>query len=143
MTEIYTLEPRDVREVWDQIKPGLEEIKATWPGPGTTWNLEDVYDALIAGQAVVYIGHDEDGFAICMPDEDQYTKEVDLFVWIAYSPTDKRGGMLKKYLPSFISIARSLGFKGVSTISKHPALENFGGMRREYSLYRVLVDEEA
>jgi len=137
MTDELTLQPCNIRELWDVIKPGLEAIKAKWPEL-STWRVEDVYAAVIAEQAVLYAN--EDGFAVCYIDTDKYTGETDLCIWIAYSYDDKRGGILKKHLPSFIEVARHFGCRGVTTASNHPALANMPELSPVHTLYRVLVN---
>ena len=137
MTEPITLEPCNIREVWDTIKPGLEAIKAEWPQL-STWRVEDVYAAVIAEQAVLYAV--EDGFAICNLDTNKYSGETDLCIWIAYAYEGNRGGMLKKYLPSFIEVAKSLECSGVTTVSNHPALAHMEELEPMFTQYRVKVD---
>jgi len=139
MTDDLTLEPGNIRELWDTIKPGLEALKAEWPEL-STWRVEDIYAAVIAERAVLYAN--EDGFAVCNLDTDEYSGETDLCIWIAYSYDDKRGGMLKKYLPSFIEVAKHLGCRGVTTVSNHPALAKLEALEPMYTQYRVLVDGE-
>ena len=140
MDQVIKLEPQGIREVWDEIKPGLEEIKRQWP-EGSSWRVEDVYAAVLSTEAVLY--KTEDGFAICTLEPDEFSGESDLCIWIAYSPNDKRGGMLMKYLPSFIEVAKHLGCQGVSTVSNHPALAACPGLMPVYTKYRVAIDEEA
>lgn len=139
MEQALKLEPRDLREVWDTIKPGLEAVKQAWPEL-STWRVEDVYAAVLQEQAVVYTT--EDGFAVCMLETDEYSQRSDLFIWIAYSYENGPGGLMKKYLPSFIEVARSLGCRGVSTASNHPALAKIADLKPVYTQYRVLVDGE-
>lgn len=134
MTEPIKLEPCNIRDVWDKIKPGLEAIKAEWPAY-STWRVEDVYAAVIAEQAVLY--DTEDGFAICNLHTDQYTGDTDLVIWIAYAYRKNSGAMMK-YLPSFIEVARELGCKRVTTFSNHPALATI--LEPVYTLYGVKVD---
>ena len=134
MTKPITLEPSNIREVWDTIKPGLEELKAEWPMLGS-WRVEDVYAAVLAEQAVLYAV--EEGFAICTLDTDKYNGETDLYIWIAYAYEGNRGGILKKYLPSFIEAAKSFGCSGVTTASNHPALAQIEELEPMFTQYRV------
>jgi hypothetical protein len=131
--------------VWDKIKPGLEAIKAEWPEV-STWRVEDVYAAVLAEQAVIY--DTEDGFAICNIRTDPYTGQTDLLIWIAYAYENKRGGVMQKYLPSFIEVAKDLGpsfievakdlgCSRVVTLSNHPALASI--LEPVYTLYGVEV----
>ena len=138
MEQTIKLEPSNIREVWDRIKPGLEEIKAQWPEL-STWRVEDVYAAVIIEQAILY--DTDDGFAICTLDTDRYSGKTDLCIWIAYAYT-KRQGALNKYLPSFIDIAKELGCAGVSTLSNHPALSALFRRKkhRVYTKYRVSIN---
>ena len=133
MTKPYKLEPSDIRQCWDEVRPGLEEIKAQWP-KASTWRPEDVYAEVVNGNAVLY--RTEDGFAVCTIEPDKWTGTSDLFIWIAYSPADKRGGMLQKYWLSFIEVAEHLGCRGIQTGSLHPALESWGVMDKTHTIYR-------
>lgn len=137
MEQPIKLEPQVLHDVWDEILPGLLEIREAWPDM-CTWRAEDVYTAIHNREAVVY--KVDDGFAVCTLSTDPYSGESDLFIWIAYSPEDKRGGILAKYLPSFIEVAKDLGCRGVATNSSHPALAIFRDMQPVYTRYRVEID---
>lgn len=140
MPESIKLEPCNIRDVWDEVRLGLEAIKNEWP-ESNTWRPEDVYAEVLNADAVLYMT--EDGFAICTLETDRWTGDSDLFIWIAYSPPDKAGGMLKKYWPSFIEVAKHLGCKGVQTGSLHPALDSWNVMQRLHTTYRYEITEEA
>jgi len=137
MEQPLKLEPSNIRDVWDDIKPGLEAVKRDWPEL-STWRVEDVYAEVLQERAVVYVT--EDGFAVCKLDTDTYSGESDLFIWIAYAYDGKRGGILTKYLPNFIEVAKHLGCKGVSTRSNHPALAHLRELTPVYTEYRVSID---
>ena len=136
MTEPTKLEPCNIREVWDTVRPGLEEIKARWP-ESNTWRVEDIYAEVVNENAVLYMT--EDGFAVCALETDRWTGAKDLFIWIAYSPNDKRGGILKKYWPSFIEVAKHLGCDGIQTGSLHPALAAFAELKPLHTTYRYEI----
>lgn len=138
MTEAIKLEPSSIREHWDAVRVGLEDIKKAWP-ESNTWRPEDVYAEVVNDEAVLYMT--EDGFAICTLETDKWTNTSDLFIWIAYSFPDRPAGMLQKYWPSFIAIAEHLGCKGIQTGSLHPALESWGVMKRLYTTYRYELNE--
>ena len=127
------LEPQDIRQFWDEVSPGLKEIKERWP-TSNTWRLEDVYAEVVNGDAVLY--RTADGFAICALETDRWTGNSDLFIWIAYSYAEGQNGMLTKYWPSFIEEAKRLGCKGIQTGSLHPALDSWNVMERLYITYR-------
>ena len=134
MDNSLKLEPQDIRKYWDEIKPGLEDIKATWPEL-STWRVEDVYAAVVAEEAILYVK--EEGFAVCTLETDEFSGKTDLSIWIAYSyGTEKH--MIQKYLTSFIEVAKRLGCSGVSTRSNHPALAK--ALEPTYVKYRVPVD---
>lgn len=140
MTTTIKLEPCNIQDVWDTVTPGLLEIKTEWP-ESNTWSMIDVYNAVRTGEAVLYLT--DDGFVICTLETDRWTEDSDLFIWIAYCPPAKRGGMLKKYWPSFIEVAKHLGCKGIQTGSLHPALASFLGMEPLYTTYRHEITIEA
>jgi hypothetical protein len=138
MTEAIKLEPASVSDSWKAILPYLVDIQTMWPQLNN-WTIEEVYDKLLKGDAVLYYVP-EDGFAICTPEYDDIAGETDLFIWIAFSFADRGAGMIQKYLPSFIEIAGKLGYAGVSTVSLHPALARL--MPLQYSRFKVRVNEE-
>ena len=139
MSDLIKLEPKPLREVWDGIKPCLEEMKRDWPELGT-WRVEDVYAAVLNEEAIIYTT--EDGFAICTRETDEFSLRSDLCIWIAYAYEPSRGGILEKYLMSFIAAAKSLGYSGVTTKSNHPAVAKMAGLEAVYTHYRVEVDGE-
>jgi hypothetical protein len=136
MTKTYKLEPSDIRQCWDEVRPGLEQIKADM-AKACTWRLEDVYAECVKGDAVLY--RTEDGFAVCTLETDRFTGTSDLLIWIAYSYRPEKSGLLTKYWPSFIEVAKHLGCKGIQTQSMHPALDSWGVMDKLYSTYRFEV----
>jgi len=136
MTQAIKLEPCNIREVWDEVRPGLERIKAEWP-ESNTWRVEDVYAEVVNENAVLY--RTEDGFAVCTLETDRWTGVTDLFIWIAYSYDDKRGGILKKYWPSFIKSAKHSGCRGIQTGSLHPALAAFDAHKPLPTTYRYEI----
>ena len=99
---------RDVREVWEQITPGLLEIKQLVPAP--QWKLEDVYHACLEGSSHVYMDPDGDpgDFVILQPGINPYTAEVELTVWIAYSLDPEASS---KHLDVILRLARGIGAK--------------------------------
>jgi len=138
MTEPIKIEPCSIRDEWDEIRPGLEEIKARWP-KSNTWSLQDVYDTVVNEEAVLY--KSEDGFAICALETDRWTGESDFFIWIVYS-FGKENGMLRKYWPSFIEVAKHLGCKGVQMGSCRPGFDSWNGMERINSTYRYEIAKQ-
>lgn len=140
MTEQIKLEPCDIREHWDEIRPGLIELKAEWP-KAHTWRPEDVYAEVLKGDAVLY--KTEDGFTICTYYVEPYTRETDLYIWIGYIYPHKRGGTLKKYWPSFIEVAESLGFAGVRLESPNPAFNSYEELEPLYTVYRYGTAEKS
>ena len=135
MTDPIKLEPSNIRECWEEIKPYLEALKQKWPELAT-WRVEDVYAEVRMDTAVLY--RVDEGFAVCTFETDDFTKKRDLFIWIAVS-YEPGNDLIKKYLPSFIEVAKRLECVGVSTASKHPALAT--RMPVHYTQYRVAIDE--
>jgi hypothetical protein len=133
MTDTYKLEPSDIRQCWDEVRPGLEAIKTNM-AKACTWRVEDVYAACVNNDAVLY--RTEDGFAVCTLEPDRFTGDTDLLIWIAYSYKPESSGTLTKYWPSFIEVAARLGCRGIQTQSLHPALDSWGVMDKLYTTYR-------
>jgi len=89
----------DIRQVWDAIKPFVEEIQ----GLGMDWKPEDVYAQCLMGRAFCYTC--KDGFVIVQPQENPYTLDKELFVWLCYSMADDG---LETYREDIALIAKSI-----------------------------------
>ena len=96
---------RDIREVWEQIKPGLLEIKRLTPPP--QWKPEDVYHECLAEKSHVYM--DLEGspgeFVVLQSGVNPYTAETELTVWIAYS---KNPHASDTHLGDIVKLAKSI-----------------------------------
>jgi len=70
----------DIRDNWDWVKPGIEEILKD--SSHLTFRPEDVYAECISGRAALYVT--PIGFAVVTVSVDEYTKERRLFIWLAW-----------------------------------------------------------
>ena len=71
---------QDVRDVWDEIRPGLDHTQRKINAP---WRPEDVYAACVAGKAYVYIN--DHGFIVVQPQTNAFDGRHELFLWVAYA----------------------------------------------------------
>jgi hypothetical protein len=71
---------RDIRLVWDRIKPDITALRDKW---AFDWREEDVYAQCLMGRAFCYTC--DDGFVIVQPRENPYSLDKELFVWICVS----------------------------------------------------------
>lgn len=117
----------DARAVWDEIRPGLEAVKAKSHAP---WRPEDVYAALLAGRAFLYLG--EPGFVIVEPKEDPFTGEGELLVWIAYS---REVGAVERFQEAVDDLARTHGFTKLTLWSDRPGWEKTPGWQQVSAIY--------
>ena len=139
MEPTITLEPCNIRQVWDEVRPGLEAIKERWP-ESNTWRPEDIYAEVVNGDAVLYM---HDGcFAVCTIEADRWTETRDLFIWVAYAPPHKRGGTARKYWPSFIEVAKRLGCSGIQLGTRNPVLSSLEFLEPLHTTYRHEITEE-
>lgn len=78
--------PVDIHSCWPLVKEGLFVVKKR--ADSDKWIPEDVYHHIKAGISFLYLGFEENeyaGFLVLTPKRDQYTNELFLHVWIAYS----------------------------------------------------------
>jgi hypothetical protein len=71
---------QDIRECWDEIRPGLEHTQRKI---SAQWRPEDVYAACVAGRAFVYTG--EPGFIVVQQQSNLITGKPEMFLWVAYA----------------------------------------------------------
>ena len=98
-----TLRPSDVRDVWEAILPGI--LAARTKGGGD-WRPEDVYAACRNGSAHLWLSDESGAFCVLQLDRNSFTNELELLVWVAYSPGDYP---LQAYLEQVRVIAREAG----------------------------------
>ncbi len=83
----------NIRQIWPVILPGLVKVKET---NGEPWIPEDIYAALMTGNASLYAGYRQGaytGFAVLQAITFPYEDSPVLNVWIGYS-VEKSSGHL-------------------------------------------------
>ena len=90
--------PTNIREVWDDIKTGLEFVK------GETHEherLEDIYAACVNGQATLWTADDispEDGFLITQVKREPFSGQRYLLLWVAWCPDEEGAKRFQQYV---------------------------------------------
>ena len=77
--------PNDLWRVWQQIRPGIEEIleELNKECLNELWLPEDVYASIKKGESVLLFG--EEGFVVFQIQADNYTQTKKFFVWLGCS----------------------------------------------------------
>src|SRR5262252_2637870 len=79
------LRPEAIPVVWQNVRPGIEEIKRRTPS--ATWLVEDVYHQLRSGHCslclILYEGVIV-GFFVTEDQIDRFTSARKLFIWLAW-----------------------------------------------------------
>lgn len=105
----------DIRSYWEPIRVALQKVvDKIHPD----WIPEDVYVAVITGQARVYLAHD--GVIVFKLTPQPYTGENDLFVWAAHS---NNGNALIEYADDVEAIAREFGATRILFTSPRKGME--------------------
>ena len=126
-----TLVLKDVREVWDEIRPGLEQTRLKTEAP---WRAEDIYASCVVGAAFVYVG--ETGFIIVQPKHDPFTGEPELFIWVAYAEGQ---GNIERFQAAVDELARDHEFTKLTMWSNRSGFEKVPGWTQVAAVYeRVL-----
>lgn len=79
MSEIRAVDPKDIRNWWGYVKPGLETILRKSP---EEWIPEDIYAACLNGGAILWVLMTEDrpqGFWVIIP------RGESVHVWCAWT----------------------------------------------------------
>ena len=95
----------DIRLAWGNIKPVVEDLKNKHH---LDWRTEDIYAQCLMGKAFLYTCND--GFVIVKPQENQFTLDKELFVWICYS---KHNDGLTEYRQDINAIAKTIYAKSI------------------------------
>lgn len=123
-----------VREHWDWVKVGIEEILSEQPH--LTFRPEDVYAACLNEEAILWIA--PEGFLITTSTRCQYTGDSTFFIWLAWAKSQGRESCATKYLGFFEQVAREHGYNRIETRSPIPAMERHlstYGWKRETVIY--------
>jgi hypothetical protein len=110
----------NVRQEWEWVKRGIEEIIAEQPR--LTFRPEDVYAAVLNGEALLWVA--PEGFVITTEQDDEFTDKKSFFVWLAW--TKERGqSCVVKYFSFFAQIAKQHGFSHIEVRTPITALEEY------------------
>lgn len=117
MTDIKDcrLKLRDVRLVWDDIRPYVIEIRDQH---NLGCKQEDVYAQCLYGNAFCYTC--DDGFVIVKPQEDHHTLKKELFVWLCYSHGKDA---LIEYHDDICAIAKDIHAESIKFVSSRPGFQ--------------------
>lgn len=122
-----------IREEWDWVKRGIEEILAEQPL--LTFRAEDVYAACLNEEAHLWVA--PEGFVISTAERDEFTGARTFFLWLAWAK-DRGQCCAIKYIPFFTNVAKESGFKNLETRTPVTALERYflaDGWRKETVVY--------
>lgn len=122
-----TLVLKDIREVWDEIRPGLEHVRQKTEAP---WRAEDVYSTCLVGQASLYVG--ETGFVVVQAKVDPFTGEPELFIWVAYAEGQ---GNIERFQDAVDELARDHEFTKLTMWSRRPGFERVPGWQQVAAVY--------
>jgi len=108
-----------IREEWDWVKPGVEEILREQPK--LTYRAEDVYAACLNEEAFLWVF--PEGFSINTAEKDEYSGDHIFFFWLVWVKKRGQRTVLEKYVPVFAEIAKEMGFKRIETRTNVSDLE--------------------
>lgn len=108
----------DIREVWDTVKVGLEQVSSD---TSADWRLEDVYASCVSGKSHIMMdtSRTTTGFVILQSVGIPFQNAAKLLIWIAYDPIENS---LATYSEELESLARKTGHKQIEFLSPHKGL---------------------
>ena len=112
------------RDCWDFISPQIDVIIENLPWKD--FRKEDLYAACTNGSAAIFIDTDfplGESFSIARIDENDFTGEKVLFLWIAHSSAEETAGRVNKVVED---IARNSGCTAVEFITGIPEIVEYG-----------------
>ncbi len=115
---------RPVKEVWEEILPGIMEV---WKGlPWKDWIPEDIYASCLSGHSVVLTHSDMDpqtAFGVVRMDTCGQTGRKNLFLWIAWCANEEGA---EKVYRNLDEIASQNGCSSIDFITGSPELVKYG-----------------
>ena len=123
----------DIRSCWDTIKPGIEFVLRE--NPHLTYMPEDVFSECSNGKSMLFTS--SLGFVVLTVQEDPFSKEKVLVVWIAYTHEHGKHNWLD-HIDWFEGVAK---YCGCRTIEAQSAVSNLGtylsksGWEQEATIY--------
>jgi hypothetical protein len=118
---------KDIREVWEAIRPGVEHTRLKTEAP---WRAEDIYATCVVGQAFVYVG--ETGFIIVQPKTDPFTGQPEMFIWVAYAEGE---GNVLRFQAAVDELARDHDYTKMTMWSTRPGWEKAVGWNAVATVY--------
>lgn len=128
------IEIADIATCWEQIKPGLEVIKAR---TNAVWSLDDVYSHCYLGEWLLFVEPGIDGFLMVSARRCNYSGVCRLEVNCAYHRGES--DPTQKYLPFLIQLARQMGAVSIDAHSPRRGWERKGFEVADV-LYRMEID---
>lgn len=114
------LQKADIRDVWDWIRPGIEEIMG---GASVDWRPEDLYACCLYGQAEIYMDPETGGFLITQERQMPFKNEKFLLLWVGH---DKGGEAFHKHIREVESIALAKGCSHIEFWSSRKGMARLG-----------------
>lgn len=121
----------DVRDVWDEVRLGLDYTKNKIDAP---WRPEDIYAACLSGTAYLYTG--ETGFVVVQPKTDPFSGAPELFVWVAFARGDKN---IERFQESVDALATDHGYSKLTMWTNRQGFERVPGWVQVATVYERLV----
>lgn len=112
----------DVREQWDVIKEGLDEVRK---GCKPDWRVEDVYTSLINGNSHLLMdrARTQTGFMVIESVPIPFQNAQKLLIWIAYDPEPESA---VAYASEIEKLARDTGHKQIEFLTPHERVKDLG-----------------
>ncbi len=98
------ISPADIGKHWERIRAGLEVVHAK---TAPDWIPEDLYVALDAGAATLFVADECDGFLI-LQKQQLGRHRSKLLVWVVHAPSEYAQWSAQVY-PELERIAREIG----------------------------------
>lgn len=117
----------NIREVWDQVRPGLEYVKDKVKAP---WRPEDIYAACASETAALYLG--DTGFIVVQPKTCPFTGKPELLIWVAYA---KGSGNIEQFQEVIDDLAEEHGFKKLTMWTTRPGFARIAGWKELATVY--------
>lgn len=120
------LAPTDIRTVWSELKPELEQLKK-W-GPYSRWIPEDVYADCRHGAALLF--YEAPNFIVVKDEVEAISGRRILWVWLA------KGRGVIEMQPRLDAFARNQGYDEIRFTSPRRGWERTPGWQMIETTYR-------
>jgi hypothetical protein len=136
-TELVNPQIANIRQEWDWVKPGLEEILHL--DPNLTWRPEDVYASVISGESHLWVH--PNFFTVTTVETDMFNGDKTFMIWIMKAK-ERGGANSVTYTKFYEDVAKQLGCQHIAGKSIQMPAIDYAGERVGWEITEITFGKD-